>query len=209
MERSKVFRDLEASIADLNYLSLSLSYINEHENEFMDYLHRVKNLERNQVFEEFIRVIGYISSTQNIRLRSSVEEYAKSMGYTNKIFEKWVQKTPEYKIEYYPDSEKIHVLELNYLLRNYDAHSGKKDKFLDSKKAPSEILSQEVYVINANGHDISFFPGDLSQDEIENKLGNLMNLNNELAVLLYGEYLKMNILECITKIDELLNITET
>ena len=107
MERPKAFRDLEASIADLNYLSLSLSYINEHENEFMDYLHRVKNLEKNQVFEEFIRVIGYISSTVNIRLRSSVEEYVKSKGYTNKILEQWVQKTPEYKIEYFPDSEKI------------------------------------------------------------------------------------------------------
>ncbi|HUV02111.1 MAG TPA: hypothetical protein VMW67_01465 [Desulfobacteria bacterium] len=104
--------------------------------------------------------------------------------------------------------QKIHVLELNYLLRNCDAHSDKKDKFLKSEMTPSEILSQEVYVVNANGLDIFFFTEDLSQDEIENKLGNLMNLNNELTVLLYGEYLKIKMLECITKIDEPLNIAK-
>ena len=208
MERSRAFRDFEASIADLNFLSLSLSYINEHENEFMDYLQRVKNLKKNQVVEEFIRMSGYISSTQNIRLRSSVEEYVKSKGYNNKILEQWIQKTPEYKIEYFPNSEKIHVLELNYLLRNYDAHSGKKDKFLKSEMTPSEIFSQEVDAINTPGQDIFFFTKDLSQDEIENELKNLMSLNNELTVMLYGEYLKIKILECITKIDESLNINE-
>jgi hypothetical protein len=207
---SQAYIDFENNVLNLRRLSYGMRYLVQIEEQYIKWLRGEKEEEiPEEVFRQELENTAKMElEVSNILLRTYVERYGqKKCGNFDTFLKRYKGEIGSYKIKYQRDQPPIPVLDINRDLRNYSIHPKPTYKLIKSSKKSIQILSEYVArLTNSSGekeivllHDSDDKRVRWLLDEAHERM-TLTNFSNS-SLMLYGELLREEVLQCIRQID--------
>ena len=206
---SHAYIEFENNISNLRRLSYGMRYLDGNKKEFIKYLkEQKKETFPEDIFAQELKDTIYQGiEVSNILLRAYIENFGhEKCGSFSNFLKLYKNEIDAYAIEYQRTVPTLSVLDINRELRNHSVHSKPKYNLIKSSKKPIQILSESVFIItNTSEEKEIVLLHDLNKNEREQLLDETFRkmapVNTHNSSMLYGEYLIIEVLECIRQID--------
>nr|QNO55216.1 hypothetical protein MHJDHPNH_00018 [Methanosarcinales archaeon ANME-1 ERB7] len=199
------------NVSNLRRLSYGMRYLVDKEEQYIEWLEKEKGEKfPEEVFKQELENTAKMEiEVSNILLRTYVERFGyEKCGDFKGFVNQYKKEREPYKIKYQKDQDPIPVLDINRDLRNHSIHSEPTYELIKSSKKPIQILSEQVMRLTNNlgekeiVHDLDVHDLEdmgMKIDEARKKMTFTNSSNSSL--MLYGELLREEVLECIRQID--------